>query len=133
MSIFIYSSAIFDALRGSINFANDKFYVMLVDDSYKPNRSHSRRTNVIGEISCAGYKAGGNVADVKMRRVGDDVELVLGGAVWPAATITARGAVYYKKRGDRALEELIGYIDFGGCVTCTGGEFALGQSVIGIN
>ena len=61
----------------------------------------------------------------------DKVTLSFAAVSWSTATITARGAVYYKSRGGASsADELVAYVDFGGDVSSTGATFTLGSSVI---
>lgn len=134
MASLIYSSSYFDALRGGINFETDIFGLMLVDASYKADRSlHTRRSDVKGEIKGDGYSAGGVVTKVAMKREGDLISIALGGITLKDATVTARGAVYFKRRGgDASGEELVAHVDFGRDVTSTNGDFVVDPSSIRI-
>jgi len=63
--------------------------------------------------------------------VNDRIDISLGAASWTGATITARGAVYFKSRGGAAnLDELVAYIDFVTDVASTNGTFNLTVSTI---
>jgi hypothetical protein len=65
--------------------------------------------------------------------VNDRVDISLGAESWTTASITARGAVYYKRRGGlSSADELVAYIDFGGDITSTLGTFALTASTLRI-
>ena len=133
MASLIYDSALYDALTGAIDFGGDAFRVMLVGPGYVPDAAlHARRSDVGDEAAGRGYEAGGAAVAVGAgRRRGGGTEVSLGGAVWPRAQLSAAGAVYYKARGGLAsADELVAYIDFGGLVVATNGDFLLERSVL---
>jgi hypothetical protein len=134
MASLIYNSAIDDMARGAIDFDTDTFKVMLVTSSYTPNKdTHDKRDDVTNEASGTGYTAGGaaSVCTVTKDTANDKVTLSFAAASWATATVTARGAVYYKSRGGASsADELVAYVDFGGDVSSTGATFSLGSSVI---
>lgn len=136
MASVIFNSALDDAVRAIIDFDADTFYCMLVTSSYAPDKdTHTRRSNVTDEVVGAGYTSGGTVAAVTVTKdTGfDRVDIELGAVSWPTASLTARGAVYYKSRGGAAsADELVAYIDFGTDVTSTAGTFSLTASTLRI-
>jgi len=134
MASLIYNSCIDDLARGAIDFDTDTFKVMLVTSTYTPNKdTHDKRDDVTNEVSGTGYTAGGSasVCTVTKDTANDKVTLSFAAVSWATATITARGAVYYKSRGGASsADELVAYVDFGGDVSSTGATFTLGSSVI---
>jgi hypothetical protein len=142
MTSIIYNSALDDLANGNIDFGSDTFKVMLVNATYDAiadetkKENHLKRSTVTpNEISGTGYSAGGEEADVTVTKdtANNRLDIELGGASWPAATITAEGAVYYKSRGGAdTADELVAYIDFGGPITSTNGTFALTASTLRI-
>jgi hypothetical protein len=131
----VFNSAVYDALRGAIDFDTDTFYCMLVDGTYTPNQdTHGKRSDVTGEIAATGgYVAGGFAATVSLARddTNNRVEVTLGGIEVAAATITARQAVYYKRRGGAAsADELVACIDFGSNVVSTNASWSLSNSLL---
>lgn len=135
MASLIFNSALYDEARGNINYLSDSFKVMLVTSTYAPNKdTHTKRSDVTNEVTGTGYIAGGQAATVSVGAVdtvNDRVDISLGGTTWSTASITARGAVYYKSRGGAATaDELVAYIDFGADVTSTGANFALTASTL---
>jgi len=134
MASLIYNSAIDDMARGAIDFDTDTFKVMLVTSTYTPNKdTHDKRDDVTNEVSGTGYTAGGatSACTVTKDTANDKVTLGFAAVSWSTATITARGAVYYKSRGGAAsADELVAYVDFGGDVSSTGATFSLGASTI---
>lgn len=136
MASLIYNSAIDDTVRGNIDMDTDTFKVMLVTSSYTPDKdTHLKRSSVTNEVVGTGYTAGGAAATVGVTKdtANDRVDISLGAASWASATITARGAVYYKSRGGASsADELVAYIDFGADITSTAGTFALTASTFRI-
>jgi hypothetical protein len=134
MASLIYNSCIDDMARGAIDFDTDSFKVMLVTSSYTPNKdTDDKRNDVTNEVSGTGYTAGGaaSVCTVTKDTANDKVTLSFAATSWSTATITARGAVYYKSRGGASsADELVAYVDFGGDVSSTGATFSLGSSTV---
>jgi hypothetical protein len=129
----IFNRAIDAAARGQIDFDSDSFAVMLVEDSYAPDKDADEfRSDVTGEASGTGYDAGGAdvVVDAELDNTTDRVDVTLGGNVWDATSVTARGAVYYQKTGNAATDRLVCYIDFGTDVTSTNASFTLTDSIL---
>lgn len=131
MASFWYASCVEDALAGRISFDGDKFGVMLVGAGYKADRLlHSKRSSVAPhEIKGEGYVAGGAEVKVALQRQGALVSVALGAAQWKEASISARGAVYFKRRGGEVSnDELVAFIDFGRDVASTDAPFDLTAS-----
>jgi hypothetical protein len=131
-------SALIDALSGEIDFEHDSFKAMLLSSAYKPDKRHSRRSDLVGEIEGKGYDAGGVdvaislalelVPDTKGQRA--KIVINIGKAEWARATITARYLAYYKPNGGgAALDPLVGLIDFENLVVSTAGPFTVDPSV----
>jgi hypothetical protein len=101
--------------------------MMLVTSAYTPDRSHSRRNSITNEVSGTGYTAGGKQVTMLLQTVdntNNDVEIFFNTVTWPSSSITARGAVIYKKRsGPSYSDELIQYIDFVTDKTSSSGDF----------
>jgi hypothetical protein len=111
---------------GAIDFANDAFAVMLVDDSYRADKEHRTVGDVSGEVRDAmGYHAQAAVVTVTADARRNRTEIVLGEVEWMHATIRAAGAVYHKADG-----ALVAFIDFGGNVASTNGQFLLTPSLL---
>lgn len=133
MASLIYNEALYEAIIGGIDFDTDSFKVMLVTDAYTPDKdTHLDRADVTNEVSGAGYTAGGNSVTVTVTKddTNDRVAIVLSGTTWPASTITARRAIYYKSTGTAANDTIIAAIDFLGDITSTAGTFTLTESYI---
>lgn len=135
MPSFIFNSAIRDEAVGNIDYDSDEFGVMLLTDAAAPNKdTWTKRSDVTEEVVGAGYTAGGATVAVSVGEVdtaNDRVDISLGGNTWNNATITARYAVYFKKRGGAAAaDELVAVNDFGADVTSTAAAFALAASTL---
>lgn len=134
MANVLFTSVLEDTVRGAVDFDTDTFKCLLVTSGYVPNKdTHTKRSNITNEVVGTGYMASGVVAPVTVTKdlVNDRVDISLGAASWPNATITARGAVYFKSRGGAATaDELVAYIDFVTDVTSTNGTFSLTASTI---
>ena len=136
MPSLIYNRALELWARGSIDFDTDTFRVMLTTSAYAEDKdAHDFRNDVTNEVTGTGYTAGGNTVTVSVTldTVNDRVDITLGGTTWPASTITARKAVYYKSRGGAAsADELLACNDFGSDVATTNGTFTLNSSTLRI-
>lgn len=135
MPSFIFNSAIRDEAVGNIDYDTDTFGVMLLTSAATPNKdTWAKRSDVTNEVVGTGYTAGGATVTVTVGAVdtaNDRVDITLGGNTWANATITARYAVYYKKRGGAATaDELVAVNDFGADVTSTAAPFALAASTL---
>lgn len=129
----IYNSLMRDEAIGNIDFETDSVYVLLLSSGYTPDKNHDKRSDLTNEIVADGYTEGGQAAEVTVTEDGDNnrVEISLGGAVWNPATITARYAVYYKRRGgSSADDELIYCNEFPSDVSSTSGSFTVQASTI---
>lgn len=137
MPSLIYNRALELWARGSIDFDTDTFRVMLTTSAYTEDKdAHDFRNDVTNEVTGAGYTAGGNTVTVgvTLDTVNDRVDITLGGTTWPASTITARKAVYYKSRGGAAAaDELVAVNDFGSDVISSAGTFTLNASTLRIS
>ena len=136
MSSLIYNNALWELVKGNIDFDTDTFKCMFVTNSYTPNKdTDNRRDDVTNEVAATGgYSTGGFSATVSVAAIdtaNDRIEITLGAISVPTSTITARGAVYYKSRGGASsADEIVAYIDFGSDVSSAGGTFSLSASTL---
>jgi hypothetical protein len=136
MASLIYNSAKRDLQNGAIDLNTDDIKVMLVS-GYTPNQdTHTKRSDVTGEITGTGYTAGGKSLTTKTmtqdntnnRGTFDADDLV-----WATSTLSATGAVFYKSRGGLAsADELLYFMDFGATLSSTGGDFKVTMPAAGI-
>lgn len=136
MASLIFNRALELWARGSIDFDTDTFKVMLTTSAYTEDKdAHDFRNDVTNEVTGTGYTAGGNTVTVgvTLDAANDRVDISLGGTTWPASTITARKAVYYKARGGASsADELVAVNDFGSDVVTSAGTFTLNASTLRI-
>ncbi|HHL39621.1 MAG TPA: hypothetical protein ENJ37_03875 [Deltaproteobacteria bacterium] len=132
----IYNSFKKDIMNGSIDLGADTIKVMLVDSSYVPDQDlHTVKSDVTGEVTGAGYTAGGAaLANKTVTQDNVDNEGVFDAddVTWANSTITARGAVLYKDTGAPSTSPLICYMDFGADKTSSGGDFTIQWNAEGI-
>lgn len=136
MPSLIYNSFFEDLARGAVDLDTDTFWVMLTTSGYSENKdTHVKRSDVTNEVTGTGYTAGGQSVTVTVTKdtVNDRLDVSLGSASWASSTITARKAVYYKRRGGAATaDELVMVNDFGSDVSSTAATFTLNASTLRI-
>lgn len=126
MPSLVYDSFRRSLLAGGIDLATDPVKVMLVGDSYKPDRQHSTTADVRGEVEGTGYIAGG--AELTGKSITEDGAFDADDVTWLASTISARGCVLY----GGATGELICYLDFDVNRVSMAGKFTLAWDAAGI-
>ena len=129
MASLVYNSCIRNAVTGQIDFDTDTFYMMLVTSSYSPDQdTHLDRADVTNEVTGTGYTAAGEEVTVTVSAVdtaNDRVDINFADVTWTSSTITAAAAVVYKSTGTEADDLLVAYLDFGGDVSSTSGDFTV--------
>ncbi len=131
----VYDSFLHDVFTGNI-VSTDTFKCELTTSSYTPAKAtHTRRSDVTNEVTGTGYTAGGQtVTPTFVLDTTNHKEVITFPSVtWSAATITARSMVCFKSVGTAATDRLVLYVDLGGDITSTGGNFTISQSVINFN
>lgn len=128
MSSLIYNSCLDGVARGRIDFDLDVFKLMLVDNNYRADRSHSNIALIRGEIDGMGYYEGGAIVETSLQPQKRDnrLDIIFGPAVWSPSSLRAAGGVYYKPLDG----ELIAFIDFGETIISTNGKFEVLPSTI---
>lgn len=130
----VYLSFVEDLYRGAVDCDTDLFYAMLVDSSYTPNQlSHLRRSDITGEVVGAGYVSGGQYCPAVVLKdpTSKSVSLQFALLSWPASSLSARYAVYYKHRGGLpAADELVCVSDFGAVLSTNSSTFYLSHTTI---
>lgn len=129
-----------DCVTGGIDYDADTFYVLLTTSAYTENfDTHTRRSDVTNEVAASGnYVAGGfdvtSTTSVAAFNTGTNKRVVtLGSYTIASSTITARKAVYYKRRGGASsADEIIGVNDFGSDVISSSGNFVINASTFEI-
>jgi hypothetical protein len=135
MASFAYDSYLDDVLAGNI-LKTDTYYVMLTTSAYAASQTADlKRSAVTNEITGTGYTAGGQVIVPTFTKdtTNHKQVIVFPAVTWPTSTITARRAVYYKRRGGASsADELVGVDDFGADVVTTAGTFTLAASTFNV-
>lgn len=121
---------------GEIVFGTNTFKVLLV--SSIPSEANldawANRSDVTNEITGTGYTAGGIAQAVTLAGTTDTTNnnqhvtwtnIVNG---WTTATFSAVGAIIYKNSGTSSTDRLLHFLDFGGTVSCTAGNFSITYS-----
>lgn len=134
MASFAYRSFLPDLMAGDIVPEDDTFYAMLLQEAYAPSATtHAKRSDLTNEASGTGYTAGGAECVVTVTRDDANNRLIisLASVEWPASTIEARYAGYYKRRGGLAsADELVGLLDFGETISTVVSTFLLPDGLI---
>lgn len=111
------------------SFFTGAFKVMLTTSAYAEDKdTHDFRNDVTNEVTGTGYTPGGATVavTVTLDAANDRINVTFAAASWPASTITARKAVYYKARGGASsADELVVVKDFGVNVVSSGTTFNL--------
>src|SRR5438309_590110 len=126
MASFFFDKAFKAAFSAQIDFARDEFYVVLCSHSYWPEKGVDEfRSDITHEVIAPGYAKGGLPIDLTMSIDGSRFIIGFGEAIWPQASITARYAVYYARRGAPEDDRVVSLIDFGADVSSNNGPFTL--------
>lgn len=132
----VYGLAQQSLANGEVDFDTDTIKVMLTTSAYAPDQdAHRYKTSVTNEVTGTGYTAGGvTLASKTVTYDPATNTLILDAAdpSWPASTITARRAVFYKDTGSAATSPLLCWWDFEADVVSTAGAFTLQLSPNGI-
>jgi hypothetical protein len=132
-----YGKAFLSLLNKEADLNSDTLKVMLCTSSYTPDQdAHDYKDDVTNEVSGTGYTAGGaTLANVAVTYTAGTnvIKFDADDTVWSAATITARYAVVYDSTpATDGTRPLLLYIDFGGNVTSTAGDFTIAWNASGI-
>jgi hypothetical protein len=126
---YFYVSAKHKIATGVIDLDTDTLGVMLVTDTYTPAAAHDFRNDVTNEASGTGYTTSGQaLTGVTVTISGEEVRIDCDDPSWATATITARAAIFYKRRGGASsADELICSCRFtpNADVTSTAGTFTV--------
>ena len=88
------------------------------------------RDDVANEVTGTGYTSGGVSATVTVGSVdttNDRTPVTIADLTnaWTGSTITAVGGWLYKVVGSAATDQLVAFVDFGGTVTSTAGNYSV--------
>jgi hypothetical protein len=130
----LYDSFMADLTKGAINIPADTYGVILTTSAYTENQAtHTKRSDVTNEVSGAGYTAGGKtvVPTITLDTATHKQTITFPQVDWPNSTITARKAVYFKRRGGAAsADELVAVNDFGADFAATNGTLSVQASSV---
>lgn len=88
------------------------------------------RDDIANEVTGTGYTSGGVAATVTVGSVdttNDRTPVTITDLTnaWTSSTISAVGGWLYKVVGSAATDQLVGFVDFGGTVTSTAGNYSV--------
>ena len=88
------------------------------------------RSDIANEVTGTGYTSGGVAATVTVGSVdttNDRTPVTITDLTnaWTGSTITAVGGWLYKVVGSSATDQLVSFVDFGGTVTSTAGNYSV--------
>ena len=88
------------------------------------------RNDITNEVTGTGYTSGGFAATVTVGSVdttNDRVAVTITDLTnaWTGSTISAVGGWLYKVVGSSATDQLVSFVDFGGTVTSTAGNYSV--------
>jgi hypothetical protein len=140
---YIYGNFKLGQLNGAsfIDFDTDAIHVALVNSAYVANASaqdtHDFFNDVaVSEVTGSAYVSGGQSLlskTVTLDTANDRVDFDAADALRSNSTITAYGAVLYKRVGTTdSVSPVIALIDFGGVQTSSAGAFTIQWSTAGI-
>lgn len=137
MASMIFNSFWDDLSRGNIDADTDTFYMMLISSagvSAANKDTWTKRSDVTAyDVTGTNYSAGGKAVACTVSKVtaSDTETYVFATTTWATSTITAYGAVVYKRRGGAdTADELVYMHDFGGVKTSSAGDFTVNASTI---
>lgn len=123
-------------MNGGIDLDTDDIYVMLVTSDFTPDADTMEFVNeVTSEVTGTGYTAAGQALDNKAVTVDttdDEGVFDADDVTWSSSTITARGAVIYKKVENTTESPLVVYIDFTEDKSSSDGDFKIAWNAEGI-
>lgn len=118
--------------KAAINFGTDSFKCLLVSSvpSEANLDSWVNRSDVTNEISGTGYTAGGVAVTATVGAVdttNNRQSITFGNLSpgWTSATLTAVGCIIYKSTGVAGNDKLVTFVDFGGTVSSTAGNYSV--------
>lgn len=118
--------------KAAINFSTGSFKCLLVSAVPSETNLDSwvNRSDVTTEVTGTGYTAGGVAvtATVGTLDTTNNRQSVTFGNLspgWTSATISAVGAIIYLSTGTSTTDKLVQFVDFGGTVASTNGNYSV--------
>ena len=139
MASFNFTNLARHLAKADIDFDTATFKVLLVSsvptttDTTGNQDAWDARSSVSNEITGTGYSAGGIAQAFTLNAltlVGGKQTITWTNITngWTTATFSAVGAIIYLNSGSAATDYLLHFVDFGGTVTCTAGNFSITYS-----
>lgn len=140
MASFNFANLARHLARGDINFNTGTFKVLLVSsvptttDTTGNQDVWDARSAVTNEITGTGYTAGGIAQAYTLNALtiaGANKQTITWTNItngWTASTFSAVGAIIYWNSGTNTTDYLLHFVDFGGTVSCTAGNFSITYS-----
>lgn len=137
MASMVFNSFWDDLSRGNIDADTDTFYMMLITTAGVAAANKDtwlKRSSVTAyDVTGTNYSAGGKAVTCTVNKdtSTDRETYTFAITTWATSTITAGGAVVYKRRGGAdTADELVYLHDFAGDKSSSSGDFTVNSSVI---
>ena len=123
-----YGQGMRDVASGTINLNANTFGAMLMTGYAFNQDTHHFRSDVTGEVATGtGYTYGGATltgATITYDATSNETRWDFADPSWPTSSFSASQMAVFKRRGGTsAADELVMYIEFGGTQTVTSGTF----------
>ena len=132
----VYYAAVTSLANKEVDWGTDTIKVSLHSSSYTPNQSTDNYwDDCTGEVTGTGYTAGGYTLLSKTEAYSSNVkQFDAADVTWATSTISAAKAVVYVQTSvtTSSLNPVLAYIDFGGTVTSSGGNFTITWDSTGV-
>lgn len=125
------NSLLYDMATGAIIIGTHTFYLMMLDNSYTPSKSHTRRSNLTAnEVSGTNYSAGGKVIVPTIALVGNEARITFPTVTWTSVNgFTAAHAACYRLTGSGASSDpVVGIGTFASAKAANGLDFQVNFS-----
>jgi hypothetical protein len=127
------------ALNKEVNWTSDTIKIALYTGAMpvtaQDNWKYKSDIATITEITGTGYTAGGQALANKTitYTAGTNViKLDADDNVWTSSTLSATCAIIYDDTGNAATSAILGYVDFGGTIVSSGGNFTVTHDSAGL-
>lgn len=142
MASYVYNQHKLKQFDGTavVDFDTDAIHVALVNSGYVANATAQDTHDFFDDVAASqitgsAYVSGGQSLlskTVTLDTTNDRVDIDAADVTWSTSTITAYGAVLFKRVGTTdSVSPVIGLIDFGGAQTSTAGAFTIQWSASG--
>lgn len=136
MASFNFTNLAKHVAKADVNWNTGTFKVMLVSsvptttETTGNQDTWDARSAVTNEITGTGYTAGGIAQAYTLNAltlVGNQQTITWTNIVngWTSSTFSAVGAIIYWNSGTSSTDYLVSFVDFGGTVSCSSGNFSI--------